>query len=170
MRAYGLGIVFYAGIKVAATAFHARGDMRRPMFASLVGIGVNVLTAVFGTRVLGFAAMPLATAFGAFVNYGILRGLDRGSRGPGAAPGGGFLVRVVLATAVLGAFAFAVGRALLTRGAPLGHGLLLVAGLFVTIVSAAAVYFVLAAWLRIEEASFARRLWSPRPRGQSPGR
>ena len=63
VRGYALGIVFYAGIKVAAAAFHARGDMRRPMTASLVGIGVEPRRWPSSGRAwLGFAALPLATA------------------------------------------------------------------------------------------------------------
>lgn len=170
VRAYGLGIVFYAGIKVAAAAFHARGDMRKPMTASLVGIGTNLAIALVGTRVLGFAALPLATAVGSVVNYAILRVLDRRLRGGGASPGGRFALAVVGAASVLLALTFAASKFLLARGGPAGHGLALVGGLLVTIAGGAVAYFTVASRLGIEEAAFMRRLLGPRGRGQSPGR
>ena len=87
VRGYALGIAFYAGIKVAAAAFHARGDMRTPMTASLVGIGANLGIAVLGTPGIGFLALPLATAVGSAVNYGWLRVQD-GRRHGGERPRG----------------------------------------------------------------------------------
>ena len=170
VRTYAAGIVFYAGIKVAATAFHARGDMRRPMVASLVGIGTNLAVALLGTPLFGFAALPLATAIGSFVNYGLLRASDRRRRGPGAAPGATFAFRVAVATIGLFAVAHLAATTLLARGSSFGHGLGLGAGVVGTIAVGAAVYFGLAALLRVEEAAFAARLWTPRGRGQSRGR
>ena len=168
VRAYGVGIVFYAGIKVAAAAFQARGDMRRPMYASLAGIAVNLVVALFGTRFLGFAALPLATAVGSIVNFGILRVLDRRIHGRGAAMGVGFVVRVVAGASVLGGIALLGSHLVLARGALFGRGLLLVPGLLVVIAVAAAAHFLVTARLRVPEASFAARLWTPARERQSP--
>ena len=48
VRWYAIGVPMYAGVKVAATAFHARGNTRVPMVASLLGIAVNLGIAVAG--------------------------------------------------------------------------------------------------------------------------
>ncbi len=167
VRAYGVGIVFYAGVKVAAAAFHARGDMRRPMFASLAGIAVNLVVALVGTHVVGFAALPLATAMGSIVNYGILRTLDRRLHGRGAVPSASFVGKVLAATAALASLAYVASRYVLVRGADFGEGWRLAVALFTTIFVAAVAYFLAAAWFRVEEASFASRLWPPGRRRQS---
>ena len=167
VRAYGIGIVSYAGIKVAAAAFHARGDMRRPMLASLAGIVVNLLIAFLATRAIGFAALPLATAAGSIVNFGILRALDRRHHGRGAQMGVGFVVRVVVGSVVLGLLAFAGAEGLLGRTGALGSGFLLVPGLLGVIAIAAAAHFLVTARLGVPESAFAARLWTPARERQS---
>lgn len=167
VRWYAAGIVFYAGIKVAASAFHARGDTRRPMNASLCGIASNLAVAVAGTAWWGFPALPLATAAGSAVNYGLLRAFDRGRAGA-TAPGRAFLAKVVAATALLGGVAFAGGRWILARDGAFGHGLPLLAGTALVIGASSAAYFVAAHGLRIEEASVVARLWARLRGGQSP--
>lgn len=153
VRAYALGIVAYAGLKSAAASFHARGNMRVPMVASLAGIAANLVLTLAGREALGFHVFPLATALGATVNYAWLRLADR-RRSRAAAPGLAFLVRVGLASAVLGGAAWGAGAYLLQRGGPLDRGLFVMAvSLGVVVVAGAALYTVLAIALGIEEAS-----------------
>jgi len=167
VRWYAIGIVFYAGVKVAAAAFHARGDTRRPMNASLVGIAANLGIAVAGTAWWGFSALPLATAVGSAVNYGLLRAFDR-RRGRVTGPGVAFLGKVIAATTALAAAAYAGDRWLLHREGPLGHGLALLAGTAIVIGASSAAFFTLSHVLRIEEASVVARLWARLRGGQSP--
>lgn len=167
VRAYGVGIVFYAGVKVAASAFHARGDMRSPMVASLAGIAVNLAVALIGTRLVGFAALPFATAAGSFVNYGLLRWLDRRRHGAGSAPSAWFVVKVAASAASLGGYAFAAGRLLLGRGDRFGSGVGLAFGVLAAIAIGGLAYFLAASWMKIEEAAFVSRLWGPGRRRQS---
>ncbi len=153
VRAYAVGIVAYAGLKSAAASFHARGNMRVPMVASLAGIAANLAFTLAGREALGFHVFPLATAVGATVNYAWLRVADR-RRSRAAAPGLAFTVRVLVASAALGGAAWAAGLHLLQRGGPFDRGLfVMAASLLVVVALCAALYGGLAIALRIEEAS-----------------
>jgi peptidoglycan biosynthesis protein MviN/MurJ (putative lipid II flippase) len=132
-----------------------------------VGIAANLGIAVGGTSWWGFTALPLATAVGSAVNYGLLRAFDR-RHGRLTGPGVAFLGKVIAATAVLGGLAFGGTHLLLTRGGSLGHGLPLLAGTLLVIGVSSAAFFVLAHLLRIEEASVVARLWARLRGGQSP--
>lgn len=153
VRWYALGIAFYAGIKVATSSFHARGLMRVPMFASLVGIAVNLAIALLGMGTIGFAALPLATAAGSAVNYGLLRRSDGLLHGKASAPGLGFQGKTLFATALLGGVAWGLGHILLGRGDAMGRGMALAAGLAGVIGVSGCLYLVAAHALKIEEVA-----------------
>jgi putative peptidoglycan lipid II flippase len=159
VRWYAVGVVFYGGTKVAAAAFHARGDTRTPMACSLAGIGASLATAVGALGVLGFSAFPIATALGAIVNYGCLRALSRRLHGRGAAPQPDFLGRTLAAAALLGGATYALGATVLARSGPAGEGLPLAVGTATVVAAMALLYLVLARLLGIEEGSSVRRLW-----------
>jgi putative peptidoglycan lipid II flippase len=151
VRWYAIGVPMYAGVKVAAAAFHARGDMRTPMVASLVGIAANLGIAVLGVPSLGFAALPLATAVGTGLNYAILRVQDGRSHGPAAAPGGGFQVRVLLLSLAMGAGVYGVARTVLARDGVLGTGLSLLGGTLGLSLAAGMLYLLAAHAVKIDE-------------------
>ena len=154
VRWYALGIAFYAGVKVATTPFHARGNTRAPMVCSLLGIAVTIATAFAGVASVGFAALPVATAAGTAVNFTALRALDRRIHGRGSSPGAAFVARVVVATAAMGACALALSRLALERGPLADHGFVTGAlGLVVVVTACAALYVGVARWLGIDEAS-----------------
>jgi putative peptidoglycan lipid II flippase len=104
LQGYGVGLLGIVGIKVLAPAFYARQDVRTPV---RIAIGVLVATQLMNLALvpgLGHAGLALSISLGALVNAGILlRQLLRdGTYRP--LPGwGGFAVRVLLASAVLGA-------------------------------------------------------------------
>jgi putative peptidoglycan lipid II flippase len=159
VRWYAIGIVFYGGTKVAAAAFHARGDTRSPMLCSLAGIGASLSVAVFGLPVLGFSAFPLATAAGSTVNYGLLRALSLRRHGRASVPGAAFAGRVAAACLAMGALTWALERTLLARDGPSGDGALLGLATASVVLGMAFLYLLLAGLLRVEEAAtFRERL------------
>jgi len=103
---YGAGVLGLVGVKVAAPAFYAQQDTRTPM---LVAIGALLLTQVLNALFIagfgmGVAALALSIGLAANANaLTLLWGLKRrGSYAP--TPGwAGFALRVVLASAVMGA-------------------------------------------------------------------
>jgi putative peptidoglycan lipid II flippase len=162
VRWYALGVVFYGGTKVAAAAFHARGDTRTPMLCSLAGIAVSLATACLALEVLGLKTFPIATAAGAAVNYACLRAVSRRRHGPAAGPGLPFLLRTALACAALGAATLALAQTLLRRGGPAGEGALLVLGTATVVGTTGFLYLLLAHRLGVEEGSSVRRLLARR--------
>jgi putative peptidoglycan lipid II flippase len=157
LRWYAGGVVFYAGVKAAAPDFLARGDTRTPMLCALVGIAVNLVVAFSLVGPLGFRALALAVAAGAAANYILLRILSRIRHGTGSAAGVSFLLRTLLASAVLGAAGWAAGALWLDGDAAVssrwGQALLTLA----TIGALGALYFLVAAGLGLDEGAWVRR-------------
>ncbi len=69
---YMLGIPFTAGIRNLAAVFYAYKDAKTPMYASFVGIGINVGLNLLLMRTLGFRAFPLAISVSALANVCVL--------------------------------------------------------------------------------------------------
>lgn len=151
LRWYAGAVIGYAGVKAAAPAFLARGDTRTPMLCSLAGIALNVLVAVACVGALGYRALALAVVVGTGANFLLLRGAGRRRHGPGSAPGLRFLAGTCAAAAGMGA----VGAlALAWWPGPGGPGAL---ATLLLCPALAAVYFLAAAALRLEEAGWLRR-------------
>lgn len=72
LRAYGFGLFAIVLIRSAVASFQARGDTRTPMIVSLTAVGFNVLLKLALFAPLGAAGLASATAFGAWVNFGLL--------------------------------------------------------------------------------------------------
>jgi putative peptidoglycan lipid II flippase len=153
VRWYALGIVFYGGIKVATTPFHARGDMRTPMRCSLAGIAANLAVALGGVGPFGFAALPLATAVGAATNYGLLRFFDRRRHGGASAPERGFLGAIAVGSLLIGGGAWALGDLVLRADRAVGQGILLGIATLAAVFASVVLYLVVASRLKIAEAS-----------------
>jgi putative peptidoglycan lipid II flippase len=164
VRWYALGIVFYGGIKVATTSFHARGDTRTPMTCSLLGIAANLAVALGGVGPLGFAALPIATACGAATNYGLLRLLDRRRHGSAAAPERGFLAATAACALLVGAGSWALGDGVLRPDVAAGRGVLLGVLTIGAVLASVVLYLVVASRLKIAEASAVARLLAQRQR------
>jgi len=69
---YIIGIPFTAGIRNVAAVFYAYKDAKTPMFASFLGIAVNVGLNLLLMRTLGFRAFPLAISVSALANIAVL--------------------------------------------------------------------------------------------------
>lgn len=157
LRAYAVGIVFYAGVKAGGPLFLARGDTKTPMLCSLFGIVVNLTCALLLIDRFGHEALALAVAAGAAANYLALRAMHARRHGGASAPGWAFLGRVALACALMGGAGYAYAELVLggdlAVSSAWASGLLTLLG----VVSLAVFYFLVAAALGVEEVDFVRR-------------
>jgi putative peptidoglycan lipid II flippase len=119
---YALGLYAYSAVKVFAPAFYALDEAKVPVWGSVLGMASNVLLNVTLYPVLGFRGVALGTSLAATANFLVLawawRRRHGGLGGTGVVPQ---LGKVVLASAVLGAVAWASWR--LLDGALPRHGL-----------------------------------------------
>ena len=72
LAAYGIGLPAVVLIRSAIASFHARQDTATPLIASFSGIGVNLALKFVLYAPLGAPGLALATAAGAWVNFGLL--------------------------------------------------------------------------------------------------
>jgi putative peptidoglycan lipid II flippase len=111
LMGYGVGLMGIVAVKILAPGFYARQDIRTPVkIAVVVLIAVQAMNLVF-VPWLGHAGLALSIGLGALVNatwlfVGLRR---RGAYTP--SPGwGGFVLRVLAATSVLGALLWWAAR------------------------------------------------------------
>lgn len=72
LQAYAFGLFAVVAIRSVVASFHARGDTRTPLYASLSAIGLNLALKLVLWRDYGAAGLAAATAFGALVNLVLL--------------------------------------------------------------------------------------------------
>jgi putative peptidoglycan lipid II flippase len=75
LAAYAVGLPAVVLIRSAVASFYARSDTTTPLIASLSAVAVNVLLKLALMGPFGVAGLALATAVGAWVNFGLLAGL-----------------------------------------------------------------------------------------------
>ncbi|MEJ5991090.1 murein biosynthesis integral membrane protein MurJ [Ramlibacter sp. PS3R-8] len=105
LAGYGTGLLGIVAIKVLAPGFYASHDMKTPMKIALAALAVTQLCNIALVPYLRHAGLALSIGIGALVNAGVLLAilLRRGRYRP--RPGWGvFLLQVIVATIVLGAF------------------------------------------------------------------
>jgi putative peptidoglycan lipid II flippase len=155
LMGYGAGLIGLVAIKVLAPGFYAKQDIRTPV---RIAVSVLVLTQLFNLAFvpwLGHAGLALSIGLAALVNASwLLIGLRRrGSYRP--LPGWPvFLLRVVLACAVMGSGLAWAARALDWLGTAPGLRVLWLAGV---LAGAAAVYFGALLASGLDLRPFARR-------------
>ncbi|MDG2122457.1 MAG: murein biosynthesis integral membrane protein MurJ [Verrucomicrobiales bacterium] len=158
LQTYGLGLVFYAGIKVLQPAFYAIDKRFVPMVVSFCAIGINValnclwiFVLDFGERMDGHKFLSFSTSVGAVVNFGVLYIAMR--RFAGHLQTGRLLMTLLklgVASALLGGVCWA-GQGYLMAGWD-GFGFLKrMATLLPTIGVAGGVFFVVTLVLKVEE-------------------
>lgn len=101
---YGVGLLGIVAVKILAPGFFARQDLRTPVKIAVAVLVATQLMNLAFVPFFGHAALALSIGLGAVLNaWWLLRGLRRlGAYRP--APGWlGFLARVLLASAALGA-------------------------------------------------------------------
>jgi len=106
VRFYALGLVGYSIVRIASPVFYALGQNRTPVMISVATVLANALLNVALVRVMGYQGLALGTSIAALFNAALLmfflrRRLD-GIEGGRVA---GSLVRIVIASAVMGAAA-----------------------------------------------------------------
>jgi putative peptidoglycan lipid II flippase len=72
LAAYGIGLPAVVLIRSSVASFQAKGDTRTPMMISLGAVALNVLLKIALYESLGAAGLALATACGAWLNFGAL--------------------------------------------------------------------------------------------------
>jgi putative peptidoglycan lipid II flippase len=104
LSCYGVGLLGLIGVKVLAPGFYATQDIKTPV---RIGIAVLVITQVFNAifvPYLGHAGLALSIGLGSLVNaVWLLAGLRKAGRYQPSPGWMLFSVRIVIATALLGA-------------------------------------------------------------------
>lgn len=110
LAAYGVGLPAIVLIRSSVASFQAKGDTRTPMMISLGVVGLNIICKIFFYQPLGAAGLALATALGAWINFGALTWLaiQRGSMRPDDVLKK-IMACVVIASCVLALFALEAG-------------------------------------------------------------
>jgi putative peptidoglycan lipid II flippase len=72
LAAYGFGLMAVVLIRSAVASFQARGDTKTPMTIALAAVAINVALKIVLFRPLGAPGLALATAVGAWINFGLL--------------------------------------------------------------------------------------------------
>ena len=170
LAAYAWGLPAIVLIRSAVASFQSRGDTRTPMFVSLAAVAVNLALKFVLYGRLGAAGLALATAVGAWVNFGllVLLALWAGSMRPDGA-----LTRTLAVTAAssaaLALLAFALARFIgpLTEAlGPFRHAAeLTLVGALGAVVYGACV----AVGVRLLAIPLPVRRTSPNPRDSGPG-
>ncbi|WP_119153077.1 murein biosynthesis integral membrane protein MurJ [Caldimonas tepidiphila] len=157
LMGYGVGLMGLVGVKVLAPGFYAKQDIRTPVKIAVVVLVLTQLMNLLFVPWLGHAGLALSIGVGALFNAGwLLIGLRRrGAYRP--SPGwGGFLARVLFATALLGA-GLAFASAALDWVALRQQPWLRIGWLALTLGAAALLYFGALALAGLNLRQFARR-------------
>jgi len=72
LAAYAIGLPAIVAIRSLVASFHARGDTKTPLYASLSAIALNLVLKLLLWKSHGAAGLALATAIGAIANAAIL--------------------------------------------------------------------------------------------------
>lgn len=113
LAAYAFGLPAIVAIRSIVASFHARGDTKTPLYASLSAIALNLGFKLVLWKPFGASGLALATAIGAIANFVILYALAL--RQKKTAPDGDFALRmalIVIATIWLAAVLLLVERML----------------------------------------------------------
>ena len=113
MVAYAIGLTGYSVVKIASPTFYALGESRTPVVVSVLSVLANAALNILFVREFGYRGLALGTSLTALLNAGLLMlllrrrlgGLDAGHLSS-------VLVRVALASAVMGVAAWGLDREL----------------------------------------------------------
>ena len=72
LRAYSIGLVFYALIKILGPAFYALEDTKVPVKASIISIVVAIVLSLALIKPFGYICLPFSSSMAAIVNAGFL--------------------------------------------------------------------------------------------------
>jgi putative peptidoglycan lipid II flippase len=153
LQFYALGLVGYSVVRIVSPTFYALGQNRIPVMVSIATVAINAALNIWLVRVLGFTGLALGTSIAALFNaIVLLLLLRRRLGGIDELRLAGSFVTIVLASAVMGAAAWAADRAL-AGWLPAGQLAVEIVRVGATI-AVSLVVLALAAWaLRIGEFS-----------------
>ena len=104
---YAPGLLGYSAVKIASPTFYSLGDSRTPVVISVLSIAVNLALNLVLVRYMGYRGLALGTALAAIFNAVALLWLLRARVGGlGGRALAGALVKIGVASAVMGAVAF----------------------------------------------------------------
>jgi putative peptidoglycan lipid II flippase len=158
---YAPGLVGYSAVKLISPAYYALGNSKVPLLASAVSVAVNIIFSLLVVGMLGHRGLAMGTAVASLVNAGLLLALLRsrlsGLEGRRVLK---TLLKVAVASAVMGSVAYGTERAL---HAPFPADTIVTQALrvFSAIGAGLAVLAILAQLLRIEE--FTEQVRSVKP-------
>ena len=157
LMGYGAGLMGLIGVKVLAPGFYARQNVRTPVkIAVAVLVLTQVMNAIF-VPWLAHAGLALSIGLGAIVNAGaLLFSLRRRSIYQPLPGWGGFLLKVIAATALLGAWLWWAAHGIDWLGLHTQR-MLRVAALAGVLLGAAGLYFGALQLAGLNPKQFARR-------------
>jgi putative peptidoglycan lipid II flippase len=164
LACYAVGLVGFAGARIAAQAFYAIGEAGTAVRLGAVAVAVNVLAAVALMGPLAHAGLALASSIGAWANLAALIWTARRRLGPlGGRAAASSAARTLAAAAPLALWCWLAVRLTLP---PRAAGTAAAAGwLAVVVAGGIAVFWLAAAAVRApERAALARLLPWRRPR------
>jgi putative peptidoglycan lipid II flippase len=157
LMGYGVGLMGLVGVKILAPGFYARQDIRTPVKIAVVVLVLTQLMNLAFVPRLAHAGLALSIGLGALINAAwLFVGLRRAGLYTPEPGWGGFALRVVLASALMGG-GLAWAAQALDWVAMREHAGLRIAALAACLLGAGAVYFacLLASGLKLRQ--FARR-------------
>jgi putative peptidoglycan lipid II flippase len=113
LSAYAVGLTGYSVVKIASPTFYALGESRTPVVVSVLSVLANVALNLLFVHEFGYWGLALGTSLAALLNAGLLLVLLR--RRLGGLPLrhlSSVLVRVAIASAVMGVAAWGLDREL----------------------------------------------------------
>ncbi|HEY9239509.1 MAG TPA: lipid II flippase MurJ, partial [Burkholderiaceae bacterium] len=157
LMGYGVGLIGLVAVKILAPGYYARQDTRTPVKIAVVVLGLTQLMNLAFVPLIGHAGLALSISLGAMVNaVWLFAGLKRSGAYTPEPGWGAFTLRVVGATALLGALLFWAERRIDWVGL-VDHQLERVGWLALCLGGAALLYFgaLLASGLKLQQ--FMRR-------------
>jgi putative peptidoglycan lipid II flippase len=108
---YAPGLLGYSAVKIASPSFYALRDSRTPVLISIASVTLNLILNLVLVSVLGYRGLALGTAIAAMFNaLALLLLLGRRMGGLDGARVAIALLKIVVASAVMGAAALATSR------------------------------------------------------------
>ena len=116
--AYAVGLTGYSVVKIASPTFYALGESRTPVLVSVLSVLTNAALNILFVREFGYRGLALGTSLTALLNAGLLMLLlRRRLDGLHVRHLASVLVRVAIASVVMGAAAWGLDRELHALGA-----------------------------------------------------
>jgi putative peptidoglycan lipid II flippase len=113
LQGYAIGLVGYAAVRIATPSFYALGQSRTPVLVSIAAVAANLVINLVLVRRIGYAGLALGTSIAAIGHAAtLIYLLERRVPGVASRHLAASLVRITVASVVMGAAAVALERAL----------------------------------------------------------